>query len=210
MNRSVISSLLVLAAICFGASVQGYAEDDSSPVNDVWMMSPQICVGKPHSSTAKAAGWRFVAESRVCRATSGDRPMVASVRPMERGKFIVNVSLQLEKGATIKLFLDEIAFDLGDGGETVSVAGGPDFLRFRVDRSEDQPWSRLRIERNQETLMVTLNDKEVIRFGDKGRSYAEIGLKPTAGSIEVRTFSLTGQLLRAAGERQGTESRQRD
>ena len=116
MNRSVISSLLVLAALCLSAGVQGFAADDPPAINDVWMMSPQICVGKPHSSTAKAAGWRFVAESRVCRATSGDRPMVASVYPTERGRFIVQVTLQLEKGSKIKLFLDEIAFDLGDGG----------------------------------------------------------------------------------------------
>jgi hypothetical protein len=200
MNRSVIPAMLVLAAICLGAGVQSYAEDDPPALKDVWMMSPQVCVGKPHSSTARAAGWRFIAESRVCRASAGERPMVASVRPMERSKFIVNVSLQLENDATIKLFLDEIAFDLGDGGETISVAGGPDFLRFRANRSESQPWAKLRIERDQETLMVTLNDKEVIRFCDKGRSYEKIGLDPIAGTVDVRNFSLTGQLARAPQE----------
>ncbi len=90
----------------------------------------------------------------------------------------------------------EIAIDLSDNGQTIYVAGGPEFLKFHVERTEDQRWSSLRIEREQETLIVMLNGKEVLRFDDKGRSYERVGLKPIGGTTEVNIFTLTGNLHR--------------
>ena len=169
------------------------------------MMSPQICRGKPWSWTAKAAGWKYDAESSVCRATASDSPMIAKVRPVELGPFIVNVGLQMQKGSMLQVFMDEIAFDLSDNGQTISVADGPEYLRFRVKRPEGQRWSRLRIDRKQGTLSVTLNGNEVVRFDDNGRSYKRIGLKPIDGTIEVNGFTLTGHLVMETQKQRTTE-----
>lgn len=194
MNRSVISAMLVMGAVCSPGNVQSFAEDDPPVLKDVWIMSPQTCIGRPHSPTAKAAGWEFIAESKVCRATANDRPMIASVNPMEGGRFFVSVTLQMRDDATVQLFLDEIAFDLSDDGQTVCVAGGPEYFKFHVERTEDQRWSSLRIAREQGTLTVTLNGKEVLRFDDKGRSYDRVGLKPIGGTTDLHNFTLTGNL----------------
>ena len=101
-----------------------------------------------------------------------------------------------QEGAIIQLFLDEIALNLSDDGQTICVAGGPEFLRFTVERKEGQRWSILRIDRKQETLSVTLNGKEVIRFDDEGRSYEQVGLKPIGGTTDVSRFALAGHLAR--------------
>jgi hypothetical protein len=88
------------------------------------------------------------------------------------------------------LFLDEIAFDISDDGQTVCVAGGPEFLKFHVERTEGQRWSKLHIIREQETLTVTLNGREVVRFDDQGRHYRRVGLKPVDGTTDSRSSSL--------------------
>ncbi len=120
MKHALISTMMV-GAICVSGSAQSFAEDQRRTTEGLWMMSPQICRGKPWSSTAKAAGWTFDAENSVCRATASDSSMIAKVRPVERGPFIVNVGLQMQKGAIVQLFMDEIAFDLSDNGQTISV-----------------------------------------------------------------------------------------
>ena len=197
MNRVVVSTMFVLAAVCLPASVQSSAEDDPPDLDDIWMVAPQICVGRPHSPTAKAAGWKFIAESKVCRATASDRPMVAHVSPMKQGRFSVTVTLQMQNDATARLFLDEIAFDISDGGQTVCVAGGPEFLKFHVERTEVQRWSKLRISREQKKRTVTLNGKEVVQFDDNGRCYKRVGLRPVEGTTDVNVFSLTGNLYKS-------------
>ncbi len=200
MRHALISILMMLGAICGSGSAQSSAEDKQPGFERPWTMSPQICRGKPWSSTAKAAGWSFDAERSVCRATANNDSMIASVIPMKQGRFIVRVGLQMQKGATVRLFMDEIAFDLSDDGQRICVTGGPEFLKFHVERPEGQLWSVLRIERKQATLIVTLNGKEVIRFDDKGRPYARVGLKPVSGTIEVNGFTLTGNVIKGAQE----------
>jgi hypothetical protein len=195
MSHALVSTITMMGAICVSGSAHSIAEDQQRTIEGLWMMSPQICRGKPWSSTAKAAGWRYDAANSVCRASASDSSMIAKVRPVERGPFIVNVGFQMQKGAKVQLFMDEIAFNLSDNGQTISVADGPEYLKFHVERPEGQRWSRLRIDRKQETLSVTLNGKEVVRFDDKGRSYERVGLKPIDGTIEVNGFSLTGHLV---------------
>ena len=102
----------------------------------------------------------------------------------------------MQKGATARLFVDEITFDLSNNGQTISVAGGPERLRFNAERRESQRWAGLRIARKKETLVVALNGQEVVRFDDKGRSYRRVGLKPTGGTIEVNRFTPIGHVVR--------------
>lgn len=92
--------------------------------------------------------------------------------------------------------MDEITFNLSNNGQTISVAGGPERLRFNAERRESQRWAGLRIVRKKETLVVTLNGQEVVRFDDKGRSHRRVGLKPTGGTIEVNRFTLIGHVVR--------------
>ena len=198
MKHALMSAMLIIGVIWGFVGPPAFAASEPRTVKDVWIMSPQICVGKPHSPTAKAAGWEFVEESKVCRATANARPMIASVKPMERGRFFVTVALRMQDDANAQLFLDEIAFDLSDDGQTVCIAGGPEFLKFHVERAEGQRWSKLRISREQKTLIVTLNDKEVVRFDDQGRAYRQVGLKPIGGTTDVNVFTLTGNLYKGA------------
>ena len=197
MNHALMATVIVLGTVCGLGSVQSSAEDEQPAFDNVWICSPQVCRGKPWSSTGKAAGWSVVAENEVCRVSADDGSMIASVSPMEGGRFIATVALEMQqRGAIIQLFLDEIALDLSDDGQTIRVAGGPEFLRFSVERKKGQRWSILRVDRKQNTLSVTLNDKEVVRFDDQGRSYEQVGLKPIGGTTDVSRFTLTGHLTR--------------
>lgn len=198
MKYILVLTVVLMSAICGPSSVESFAEVEQPVSEDVrpWILSPQICRGKPWSSTAKEPGWKVLAGSGVCRATANDSSMIASMRPMEGGRFVVTVALQMQKGAMMQLFLDEITLGVSDDGQTICVVGGPEFLRFHVERPNGQRWSELHIDRKQKTFIVTLNGKEVIRFDDGGRSYSRIGLKPIGGATDVNRFSLTGQLVR--------------
>jgi hypothetical protein len=202
--RHALISTMIAGAICVSGSAQSTAADQGSTREGLWMMSPQICRGKPWSSTAKAAGWKYDAENSVCLATASDSPMLANVRPVGPGPFIVNVGLQMKKDAIVQVFVDEVAFDLSDNGQTIRVANGPEFLKFHVERPKNQRWATIRIERKEETLSATVNGKEVVRFDDKGRFYEQVGLKPIDGTTEVNRFTMTGHLAVKKQERQTT------
>lgn len=205
MKHALISAML-LGVLCSSGDVQGSAEDERPAFEGRWIGAPQICRGKAWSSTARAAGWKDDVESSVCRATSNDGSLIAHMHPLEGGRFVVNVALQLQKHSTVRLFMDEIGFDLADNGQSIRVAGAPDYLKFNAERREGQRWSELRIERKDETLIVALNGKEVLRFDDKGRSYEQVGLKPIVGTIEVNRFSLTGHLVKKSQEKPTSEN----
>jgi hypothetical protein len=190
----ILLAAILLGAMCSMGSVQSFAEDEQPAVEGDWIIAPEICRGHPWSATAKAAGWEVDAERSVCRATADNGPLFAHTSPLVRGRFVVDLASQMQRDATHRLFMDEIAFDLSDNGQTIHVAGAPDYLTFHVERQADQRWSLLNIDRKQETLIVTLNGKEVFRFNDKGRSYERVGLKPIGGAMEVNRFSLTGNL----------------
>lgn len=194
MKHALISTIL-LGAVFATTGVRGVAPDEPDAFEGIWRISPQICRGKPWSSTGKAAGWEFDAESGVCRAAAGDRAMIANVKPMEHGRFIVYLALQMEKDATFQVFLDEITFDLSDDAQTISVGAGPKHPKHHVERPEGRRWSVVRIERSQDTIIASLNGKEVAQFGDEGRSYERVGLKPIHGVTEINRFSLTGHLV---------------
>ena len=169
------------------------AQSNNLKANSNWITSPQICVGKPYSSTAKAANWKWDEEQRVSLATPESGVMLTSVLPVADADFVVQAKVKGIDKAKCRLTMGESTFDVENSVDrTRLVVAGKEFVFDNDDKSRE--WTMLSLRRRDNKISIQVNEHPEVDLGMNAQAFGKISLQSARGTIAVSNFVVTGNV----------------
>ena len=170
------------------------------PDDSNWMTAPQICRGRPHSSTANSVAWKVDENQNAMVAAATDGPMETSLLPKAGADFSVSLVMRIDGDGSSRFTVDNLSFELqiSRSRHCMSYAG----QQYTIQPSmKSDGWTELRLTRRHGKSLLHANGKELIDLGNAVVARKQISVSATRGTIAVKHFSLTGDLTLSTAHR---------